>query len=200
MRRTKETLLVVIAMSMFFAVTAQERHRTPTSCSRDPVQRDGVWNRPTGLFSFHIDYGNGRGGKNRNINNRKRNIREGTTVSVSDLVSASALMSLASVEPQSGTDHLQRGEATVVISTMAGAFDSAGSVGGPVSTTVAMTVGSPDESTLLYFDHRADALSRMRQLTSSHDCLASVSGVCPRVGDLNHPRSSLNATFNNAIG
>lgn len=191
MRRTRGPLLVVLAMSMFLAITWQEPHRGPTNCSRDPVPCDGVLAYSIAEYSFYTDYGGVWGGKNDNTNNGNANVSESATVW------ASVLTTPAFSEPRSDGDPIRSSEASVVISTTAGAFDHVGSVG-LASTTVVTTVGSPSESTLLHSGRRPDASSQTHQSVRSLVCSASVSGLCPVVGDLNHPRSSSSVTLNHA--
>src|SRR5947209_674133 len=104
MRRTRGTLLAVLVMSTFLAVTAQERHRGPTSCSRDPVPSDGVLAGSIADYGFHTDYGGVWGSKN-DKKNGNANISESVTVW------ASVLTTSVFPEPQSDSDPLRSGEA-----------------------------------------------------------------------------------------
>jgi hypothetical protein len=117
-----------------------------------------------------------------------------TKLSESGVRWASVLPIPSLPETQSANDLLRSSGERVMSRNAARAFDLVGSESG---TTVVMTVGSPNESTLLHSGQRPDALGRMRQSASSLVCSAFVSDLCPIVGDLNHPRSSSSVTLNN---
>jgi hypothetical protein len=194
MRRTR-LLFVLLAVGIVLAIPAQGRYGGTTSRSRDRVPNYGVWDWLTTSSGsdLYIDHGGVWAGMDAN-----------TKAIENGVVWTSALTIPSRPKIRSANTLLLSSGGRGVVPTTVRTFDFAGSVGGDAGTTVVMTVGTVvttvhvDELTLLHSGQRPDALGRICQSPSSLGGLASVTGLCPTVGDLNHPRSSPNATLNNA--